>query len=55
MRFIQHMLPSQYTVVSGHTQGGGHKQGPNLHGLIGRVAGTTEGYSYSAANKASGT
>ncbi len=35
-------------------QGAGHKQGPNLHGLFGRVAGTTEGFSYSAANKASG-
>lgn len=33
---------------------GGHKQGPNLHGLIGRVAGTADGYSYSAANKSSG-
>jgi len=27
---------------------------PNLHGLIGRTSGTTEGFSYSAANKASG-
>ena len=32
----------------------GHKQGPNLNGLFGRVAGTGEGYAYSAANKASG-
>ncbi|CAM9307169.1 unnamed protein product [Ascophyllum nodosum] len=32
----------------------GHKQGPNLHGLFGRTAGTTEGYSYSTANKTSG-
>ena len=29
-------------------------QGPNLHGLFGRVAGTTAGFSYSAANKSSG-
>jgi cytochrome c2 len=36
-------------------QGAGHKQGPNLNGLFGRVAGTTAGYSYSAANKSSGT
>jgi cytochrome c2 len=35
-------------------QGEGHKQGPNLHGLIGRTAGTGEGYAYSAANKSSG-
>jgi len=35
-------------------QGEGHKQGPNLHGLLGRVAGTTEGFAYSAANKSSG-
>lgn len=28
--------------------------GPQLNGLFGRTAGTVEGYSYSAANKASG-
>jgi cytochrome c len=36
------------------TQGAGHKQGPNLNGLFGRVAGTGEGFAYSAANKSSG-
>jgi hypothetical protein len=35
-------------------QGAGHKQGPNLNGLFGRVAGTADGYAYSAANKSSG-
>ena len=35
-------------------QGGADKQGPNLNGLFGRVAGTKPGYSYSTANKTSG-
>lgn len=35
-------------------KGAGHKQGPNLNGLFGRVAGTGEGFAYSAANKSSG-
>lgn len=35
-------------------QGAGHKQGPNLNGLFGRMAGTNAGYSYSTANKTSG-
>ena len=33
--------------------GGAHKQGPNLHGLIGKEAGTNDGFGYSAALKAS--
>ena len=32
-------------------QGGADKQGPNLHGLFGRVSGTKAGYSYSKANQ----
>ena len=35
-------------------QNGGHKQGPNLYGLIGRTAGTSDNFSYSKANKSSG-
>lgn len=35
-------------------KGAGHKQGPNLHGLMGRTSGTAEGFAYSAANKSSG-
>ncbi len=32
----------------------GHKQGPNLNGLIGRKTGQAAGYSYSQANIAKG-
>ena len=35
-------------------EGGAHKQGPNLFGLIGRTAGTTPGFTYSEANQSSG-
>lgn len=35
-------------------EGGGTKQGPNLHGLFGRKSGTVEGFAYTAANKNSG-
>lgn len=34
-------------------KGGAHKSGPNLHGIIGRRAGSAEGYSYSKAMKES--
>jgi cytochrome c len=34
--------------------GGGHKQGPNLSGLMNRQSGQAPDYSYSAANKNSG-
>jgi len=35
-------------------KGAASKQGPNLHGLIGRAAGTLGGFSYSEAMKGSG-
>ena len=34
--------------------GGANKQGPNLHGLVGRPSGSIDSFSYSAANKNSG-
>jgi cytochrome c len=34
--------------------GGGHKQGPNLHGLFGRQSGQAAGFAYTDANKNSG-
>eukprot|EP00750_Incisomonas_marina_P001846 INCI1172.1.p2 GENE.INCI1172.1~~INCI1172.1.p2 ORF type:complete len:115 (+),score=15.37 INCI1172.1:416-760(+) len=39
-----------------HTVGAGegHKQGPNLNGLVNRQSGQAEGFSYSKANKDSG-
>eukprot|EP00274_Cyanoptyche_gloeocystis_P004123 CAMPEP_0196655316 /NCGR_PEP_ID=MMETSP1086-20130531/5072_1 /TAXON_ID=77921 /ORGANISM="Cyanoptyche gloeocystis , Strain SAG4.97" /LENGTH=184 /DNA_ID=CAMNT_0041987563 /DNA_START=122 /DNA_END=676 /DNA_ORIENTATION=- len=35
-------------------KGAGHRTGPNLYGLLGRVAGTMDKYAYSTANKSSG-
>src|SRR5690349_13878439 len=35
-------------------KGAPHKQGPNLHGIVGRHSGKAEGYVYTDANKNSG-
>jgi len=43
-----------YLFLLDFLKGGPHKQGPNLHGLIGRTSGTASGFSYTAANKNSG-
>ncbi len=34
--------------------GGGHKMGPNLHGVVGRQTGQAEGFNYTSANKSKG-
>eukprot|EP00020_Sapocribrum_chincoteaguense_P010523 CAMPEP_0170730520 /NCGR_PEP_ID=MMETSP0437-20130122/576_1 /TAXON_ID=0 /ORGANISM="Sexangularia sp." /LENGTH=108 /DNA_ID=CAMNT_0011068723 /DNA_START=44 /DNA_END=370 /DNA_ORIENTATION=+ len=35
-------------------EGGPNKQGPNLYGIVGRAAGSVDGFSYTPANKNSG-
>eukprot|EP01083_Nonionella_stella_P015240 42649_1 len=35
-------------------KGGSHGQGPNLYNLVGRTAGTADGYNFSPANAQSG-
>ena len=44
------------TCVACHVieKNGGNRIGPNLHGVIGRAAGSVEGFSYSGAMKSSG-
>ena len=55
---VCHYFPVPTSRSSGNlcwfAQGAGNKQGPNLNGLFGRMAGSVEGYSYSTANKTSG-
>lgn len=51
---LRFCLAADSSRCRGVLQGEAHKQGPNLHGLIGRTAGATAGFSFSEANKASG-
>lgn len=45
---------SQCSSCHAYTSGGGHSNGPNLHGVFGRKVGTAEGYAYSPQAKSAG-
>ena len=45
---------SQCAMCHTITAGGPNLLGPNLHGIVGRTAGTMKGYNYSPAMKATG-
>jgi len=45
---------SQCAMCHTITAGGPNLLGPNLHGIVGRTAGTLKGYNYSPAMKATG-
>ena len=52
---LRDVVPTEIILTSAATKKKeGHKQGPNLYGLVGRTAGTSDNFSYSKANKESG-
>ncbi|MDE2357244.1 MAG: cytochrome c family protein [Alphaproteobacteria bacterium] len=48
------VFQTQCSICHAVTPGAGFKMGPNLHGVVGREAGSLAGYSYSPAMKAAG-